>query len=244
VESKGDGAVGLTPYSGWLRPGEQKITVEREGFEPVVKTVKIIAGEIHEVSATLKQVRYGWLRITGRTTTGSQVKINGKPIVCSEFPCRTHLAKGHYEVELTRPGYKPYSHQVQIAQASETQLAVRLNPKPSRVKAYVTFGVATALLGGAIASGVISKNARSSLEDDLEAGKIYDSEDERLIKGKVTAIVANSLFGLSGLVGALGVYYLFRNVGPDSYGETNTKKVAITPFLGPYTAGIGGNVRF
>jgi PEGA domain len=244
VESKGAGTVGPTPFSGWLRPGKQKITVKRDGYTPYVKVVKIVAGDVHDVDARLKKVTFGWLKVTGQSTQGAKIKVNGKPITCEEHPCRAKLSEGTYKVELERDGYKAYSHQLKVTQATETQLAVRLNLKPSRVKAYVSFGVAAALLGGAIATGVISRNAKDSLEEDLASGRIYDSEDDRITEGKVTSIIANSLFGVSGLVAALGVYYLFRDVGPDSYGETRINKIAVTPTLGPRSAGLSGQWRF
>ncbi len=236
--------MGPTPFSGWLRPGKQKITVKRDGYTPYVKVVKIVAGDVHDVDARLKKVTFGWLKVTGQSTQGAKIKVNGKPITCEEHPCRAKLSEGTYKVELERDGYKAYSHQLKVTQATETQLAVRLNLKPSRVKAYVSFGVAAALLGGAIATGVISRNAKDSLEEDLASGRIYDSEDDRITEGKVTSIIANSLFGVSGLVAALGVYYLFRDVGPDSYGETRINKIAVTPTLGPRSAGLSGQWRF
>jgi hypothetical protein len=244
VESKGAGTVGPTPYSGWLRPGKQKITVKRDGYTPYVKVVKIVAGDVHDVDARLKKVTFGWLKVTGQSTKGAKLKVNGKPITCEEHPCRAKLPQGSYKVELERDGYKAYTHELKVTQATETQLAVRLNPKPSRIKAYVSFGVAAALLGGAIATGVISRNAKDSLEEDLASGRIYDSDDDRISEGKVTSIIANSLFGVSGLVAALGVYYLFRDVGPDSYGETRINKIAVTPTFGPRSAGLSGQLRF
>lgn len=244
VDNKDVGAVGRTPYSGWLRPGKHKIIVEREGYASLVKEVDITAGDVHAIQARLEKVEHGWVKVTGRTTRGARVKLDGKPVECAGYPCRTKLAAGTHKVELERDGYKSYSHEITVSKATETQLAVRLNPKPSRLDAYITFGVAAALLGGGIAAGVLSRNAKNSLQDDLDGGRIYDSEDSRITKGKVTSIIANSLFGLGGLVGALGVYYLFRNVGPDSYGETRINKIAVTPTLGPTTAGIGGEVRF
>lgn len=244
IDSKDVGTVGRTPYSGWLQPGKHKVIVERNGYATFTKEIEITAGDVHALSARLKKVSYGWLKVTGQTTKGATIKVNGKPVECKEYPCRTQLAQGSYSVELERKGFKQYKHTLNVTQASETQLAVRLNPKPSRVDAYISFGVAAALLGGAIASGVISKNRKDDLEADLEAGRIYDSSDSRILEGKITSVVANSLFALSGVVGALGVYYLFRNVGPDSYGETRVNKIAIEPALGPSSAGLYGKVRF
>ena len=123
--------------------------------------VKIAAGDVHDVDARLKKVTFGWLKVTGQSTQGAKIKVNGKPITCEEHPCRTKLSEGTYKVELERDGYKAYTHDLKVTQATETQLAVRLNPKPSRVKAYVSFGVAAALLGGAIAAGVSAATPRT-----------------------------------------------------------------------------------
>jgi len=251
-DSKSVGAVGRTPYTGWLRPGKHKIIVERNGYQAFNKEVNITAGDVHVVDARLSKVTYGWLKVTGKTTDGAEIKVNGKTVKCPEYPCRTQLPEGSYKIALERAGYKSYKHDLKVSQATETQLAVRLNPKPSRLNAYITFGVSAALLAGAITAGVMSRNRKDALQSDLDSGKIYDSSDPRIKEGKITSIVANSLFGLSGLVGALGVYYMFRNVGPDSYGETRVNKIAdkanpkwmLQPTLGPDVAGISGKVRF
>lgn len=244
VDSKDVGAVGHTPFTGWVRPGKHKVFVERPGYETLEETVEIVAGDVQVVQAMLKKVSFGWLKITGKTTKGSAIKVDGKALKCPEYPCQTQLSQGTYKIELEREGYKSYSQEVTVTQANETQLAVKLNPKPSRIKAYVSFGVAAALLTGGIISGVISKNRKDSLEDDLNKGKIWDSSDARIGEGKVSSIVANSLFGLGGIVGALGVYYMLRDEGPASFGETRNNRIAVTPTIGPNTAGLLGKVRF
>jgi hypothetical protein len=244
VDRKDIGAVGRTPYSGWLKPGEHTIIVEREGYKPITKEVSVKAGEVHDISATLRQVEHGWLKVTGRTTRGSRVLVDGNPVGCESYPCRTELAAGTYEVEVERDGYKSYTKEVTITQASETRLAVRLNAEPSRLKAYVTFSVAAVLLGGGIASGIISNNREDSLEQSLSSGELYDSDDPRILEGKITSVVANSLFALSGAVAGLGLYYLLRDKGPDSYGDVQTENIALTPSLAPGVAGLSGTVRF
>jgi tetratricopeptide (TPR) repeat protein len=243
-DKKEVGAVGRTPYTGFLRPGKRKIIVERPGYAAYVKELEITAGKDHVVAVELTKVKNGWLKVTGATTEGATINVDGKPVTCKEHPCQAELGEGSYKVEIVRKGFKKYLQAVTVKQATETQLAVRLMPKPSRVKAYVTWGVSTAFLIGGIVTGVMSKNHADSLESDLAAGKLYDSADSRLGSGKVTAIIANSLFGLAGLTGALGIYYMFRNEGEDSYGEARMNKIAIVPSLGPNSAGLAGHVRF
>jgi hypothetical protein len=239
------GAVGQTPYSGHLRPGKRKLIIERPGYEPYIKELEIIAGKTHVITFMLEKVKHGWLKISGKTTRGSQVKVDGKPFKCEEdYPCRGAIKPGKHKVRIEKKGHKPYETEIVVAIAREVQVAVRLHPKPSRVKAYVSLSVAAVLLGTGIAAGIYSNGKKSDLEDATGAGKLYDSDDSRLTEGKIGAIVANSLFALSGVVAGLGLYYLFRNEGPDSYGETRTRKIAITPIIGPSVAGIGTEVRF
>lgn len=244
LDRKEIGAVGRTPYSSNQRPGKRKIIVEARGYEPVVKEVNIVAGKAHVVDVQLERVKYGWLRVTGRTTRGAAVKLDGKPVKCSDYPCYTKINAGTHLVEVEKDGHKTYEHNIEVSAAEEVKLAVRLEPKPPRVKAYITLGVSAVLLGGGIVAGVMSKNRADSLQSDLDSNRLYDTGDSRFFEGKLTAIIANSLFGLAGITAGLGLYYLFRNEGPDSYGEATNKKIAITPAFGPNMAALQAQLRF
>ena len=244
LDSKDVGAVGKTPYSGHLRPGMRKIIVERDGYEPITKEMEIVAGKTHVVEVKLVRVRHGWIKVSGETTQGAVIKVDGKRFACSGFPCRGAVPTGRHIVSVDRPDFKPYSKEIYVNQAEEVQLRVRLNPKPSRLSAYITLGIAGALLGAGIGAGIYSSNQSDSLQQDLANGVLYDANDSRIDKGRISAIVANSLYGVSGLVAILGVYYLFRDEGPDSYGDTQRTNLAITPSLSPQMAGVTGQVRF
>lgn len=246
LDNRKFGAVGRTPYTGHLRPGKRKVIIDRPGFEPYTKDINVIAGKTHVINFMLEKVGHGWLKVTGRTTRGATIKVDGKPFTCDndEYPCRGKIAKGAHKITLEKDGHKTYETDVVVAAAHEVQVAVRLNPKPSRIKAYVTLGVAAAVLGAGIAFGVMSNSRKSDLEDAASKGLIYDSEDSRLTEGKVFAIIANASFAASGLVAALGIYYLFRKEGAESYGETRSRKLAITPLISPEIAGLSTTVRF
>lgn len=238
------GAVGRTPYSGYLRPGDRAVIVERPGYEPFLRNLKVVAGKTHVVDFRLTPVRHGWVKVTGKTTHGATVLVDDKAISCHEYPCQAQILPGKHKVRVERDGFKSYETDFSVGRTEEIQVAVRLNPKPSRIQAYVTFGVAAVLAGAGIAAGVYSSSRKNSLEEDLANGVIFDTSDGRFTQGKIAAIAANSLFALSGVAAALGTYYLFRNVGPDSYGEIRTRKVSVSPLLGPRLAGVGGAVRF
>ncbi|MBW2733230.1 MAG: PEGA domain-containing protein [Deltaproteobacteria bacterium] len=244
LDKQSFGAVGRTPYSGYLRPGKRKLIIARPGYKPFETDITVVAGKTHMVAYTLKRVQHGWLKVTGKTTRGAKVLVDGKRFACSDYPCRGKIDVGVHKVKIAREGYKNYETTVDVGVAHEVQVAVKLNPTPSRLSAYITFGVAAAVLGGGIAAGVIANSTESELQDLAGAGGIYESDDDRLLKGKVAAISANALYALSGVLTVLGVYYLLRDDGPPSYGESRDRKIAITPFLGPQAAGVSGMVRF
>jgi hypothetical protein len=244
LDKRAFGAVGRTPYSGHLRPGKRKLIIERPGYDPYESDVTIVAGKTHVVNFKLEKVRHGWLKVTGKTTKDSQVYVDDAPFPCDGYPCRGKIAPGSHRVRVSKDGFKDYETKVSVERTEEVQIAVRLNPKPSRIKAYVSFAMAAVLLGGGIAAGVISNQKKDSIEQDLEDNVLFDSGDSRFSQGKISAIIANSAFALSGVAGVLGVYYLLRKVGPDSYGETRSRKITVAPLIGPAVAGVGGQVRF
>lgn len=243
-DKKEFGSVGRTPYSGYLRPGTRHVIVSRKGYEPFERDVKVVAGQTHVVDFKLAPVSYGWIKVTGRTTKGAAVIIDGKRAACADYPCRTRVGAGSHRVRIERDDAKPYGTTVTVKKAQEVQVAVHLNPKPSRIKAYISFGMAALFVGGGIATGIISNKRHDDISSDIKSGLLVDNNDGRFSQGKVTALVANSLFVLSGVAGTLGVYYLLRKVGPDSYGETRAHNIAVTPLLGPQVAGVSGEMRF
>lgn len=244
LDKRSFGTVGRTPYSGHLRPGPRKVIVEREGYDPFEREITIVAGKTHVIDFRLERVRHGWIMVSGQTTRGATVTVDGKPLTCMSYPCRGTVAPGEHTVVVERDGYKSYETTVNVARAQEVRARVRLNPKPSRLKSYISFGMAAMLLGGGIAAGVISQDRKNSLEDDISSGVLVDSGDSRYSEGKIAAIVANSLFAVSGVAAILGVYYLFRKVGPDSRGDSVMRNVAISPIIGPNGAALRGEVRF
>lgn len=246
LDKKKFGAIGTTPYSGHLRPGKRTLIIERPGFETYKKEINIIAGKTHVFTYQLNRVSYGWLKVTGRTTKGATVFVDDKPFRCETkgYPCRGKIDKGKHRVRLEKDGFKSYETTVEVEPAHQVQVAVRLNKKPSRVKAYITLGVSAALLGTGIAFGVMSNNKKNELQDDLAAGNIYHANDSRISDGRVYSIVANAAFAASGIALALGTYYLFRKEGPESYGENRDKKFAIMPIISPQITGLSTEVRF
>ena len=253
-DDKGRGPIGRTPYSGFLKPGQHTLYIERRGYEPVSRVFQVAVAQAHDEDVQLQKVSYGWLRVTGETTRGAKVLVDGKPLSCRSTPCETELSPGNYNVEVQRKGFKSYRERLSVRQAAETHFLVRLMPRPPRTKAYINFAMSGAFLIGGIVCAVLSQSTANQVQSST-AGQPIDSGDSRFFTGRVLAITADSLFGLAAIAGGLGMYYMFRNEGPDSYGETRERQIAdsaparrrsvtLVPSLGPGGVGMAGLVRF
>lgn len=139
-----------------------------------------------------------------------------------------------------RRGRKPLRSVIKVEQGRMTIVKIRMAKAPSRVPAYVLYGVTGAILGGAIYSAVTAKKLKDDYQADLDAGRLVTSHDSRLEKGKIYSIVADSLFGASILMGGLALYYQFRNPGPKSRAGFVIRGVSLTPSFGPGTIALSG----
>ena len=68
-------------------------------------------------------------------------------------------------------------------------------------------------------------------------GVLIDSNDPRFLRGKIEAIGADVLYGVGAIVAMTAVFGLFSH-GPDSTGVADSKKVSLTPTMGPDGGGL------
>ncbi|MCD6500031.1 MAG: PEGA domain-containing protein [Deltaproteobacteria bacterium] len=243
VDNAKSGAVGRTPYSGFRKPGLHTFWVSKAGYVTRRKDVRVISGKTHRISFRLTRVRYGWVNLGGKATKGAVVKVDGKQRC--RAPCKVvKVAAGGHRLTVVRPGYKTLVAPFKVEQGRVTDLAVRLYAKPSRVPAYVAYGFVGAFLAGAIYSAVQAKNLKDDLDSEIKAGKLVVSTDKRFKQGKIYSGVADGLFGLSALVGAMALYYQFRNTGPKSKLTFTIHGVSMTPQVGLGTVALGGTFDF
>jgi hypothetical protein len=237
------GAVGRTPFSGFRKPGRHTIWVKKPGFKTVKKTATIVSGKTNRLHFKLERVAYGWIDLSGRQVKGAKVKIDGKT-VC-RAPCKAvKVPAGGRVLTVKRDGYKPLKKLVRIEKGGRTRIRAKLAKKPSRVSAYVSYGFAALSLGGAIFAAVQSENVKDDIQKDLDANLPVTNKDPRYQKGKIYSIVANGLFGVAAIAAAFGLYYTFRDTGPDSSATFSIKGVSVTPQVGPGTVAVQGRLRF
>jgi len=243
IDKKEFGAIGRTPYTGFLKPGKHKIWVRKTGYSESKKVVDIVSGQTHKIHLSLKKQKHGWLTISGATGYGAQVLLNGKKLC--KIPCdRVVVQPGKHRLEIHRKGHKPLKSDVIVRRLRLHTARIKLAKKPSLVSAYVSYGFAAAILAGGIALGYLSKQIQDDIKGDINNNVLVNSTDARFKKGKIYAYLANGMFGLAGIAAIFGVYYTFADRGPKSQIKLYEKRIGITPELGPTYAGLRGQWRW
>jgi hypothetical protein len=229
LDDKNSGAIGKTPFSGNLKPGKHKVWISADGYDETVHDVEIIAGETHEIAATLSGSPVGYLDIRGSGLDSARVYVDGE-LVCERAPCRKPVKEGSRGVVIARSGYKSYRTRVDVQSKTEISIRPNLKKKPGRGDAVVAYIFSAAFLGGATYAYLY--------QDKLVMGdKQFDRKDQI----KIGAYVG---WGLGGVIGLSAIYYTFRDKGPPSTGQIDVRAVALEPVVGRDYAGMSLGGRF
>jgi hypothetical protein len=243
IDKKEFGAIGRTPYTGFLKPGKHTIWVRKTGYSETKKVIDITSGKTHRFHLKLGKLKHGWLTIAGATGYGAQVLLNGKKL-CT-VPCdRVVVQPGKHQLEIKRKGYKTLKSEVVVRRLRLHTARIKLAKKPSLVSAYVAYGFAAGFLAGGIVLGYLSRQIKDDIKDDANSGILVNSTDARFKRGRIYAYIANGMFGLAGIAAIFGVYYTFADRGPKSLIKYYEKRIGLTPEFGPNYAGIRGRWRF
>jgi hypothetical protein len=235
-----------TPFPGKsMSPGKHTIWVTAEGYDEYQETVDIAAGQNYTIKATLKGSPVGKLDIIGVGMDESIVIIDGK-IQCEHLgSCHKKLSEGEHQITITRPDYKPLTKKVIIEPHGETTVKPMLAKEPGRGDAVAAYIVTALFLGGGIYCGIQSKNIHDELNKAIMAGDPpVDNNDPRFLKGKIYAISADAGFGIALISGISALYYTFRENGPPSQAQIDTRAIAVTPAISPQYAGLDMQVRW
>jgi len=238
LDDKNVGAIGKTPFSGNFKPGKHKVWIRADGYDEVENDIEIIAGETHEINATLKGSPVGYLNVRGTGIEASEILVDGE-VVCPRGPCRRPIQEGRRKITIRRPGYKPYTTTIEVQAKTEISIKPNLTKRPGRGDAVVAYVFSAAFLGGGIYLGLQTNKLRDDLRAEIDAGDPpIDGSDPRFNRGKYFAIGADAAFGLAGLVGLAAIYYTFREKGAPSTATLDVRALALMPSIGPDHAGL------
>ncbi|WP_428262597.1 PEGA domain-containing protein [Haliangium sp.] len=244
IDDKSVGVYRKTPFNGNLPPGEHKIWVTADGYDEFYSEFEIEAGKTHEIEATLEGSPVGYLDVGGRDIDRAAVYLDGQ-LLCERGPCRKPIPTGEHEVSVERDGYKPYRRDLEVEAHTELSLYVTLAEEPGRGDAIWAYVFTAAFAAGGVYLGLQAQGLEDDLRAEITAGTPPpDSNDPRLLRGKLFSIGADVGYGLAGISMAAALYYTFRDKGEPSKGTIEAEKLSLTPLLGPGHAGVGMEVRW
>jgi len=172
------------------------------------------------------------------------IYVDGK-VLCERGPCLKGLQQGEHTITVSRPDFKSYTKTVKIQAKTETQIRITLAPQPGRGDAIITGILAAGFAGGGVFLGLQANKYRDDLRKEIDAGLVPpDSNDPRLLKGKIFAIAADATFAIAGITALTAIYYTFREKGAPSTGLIDVRALALRPEIGPGYAGLGMGVSW
>jgi hypothetical protein len=249
VEHEGDPevAVGQTPFSNQIPPGKWEVRVKKLGYKDYRSEVEVPQGKVASFDARLDLLPYAFLDLKAETpeSIGAVAYLGekAKQELCT-LPCQAQIDPGEHVIVIKKDKKKTLHFNVAVAKSDLVTVKVKMEPYTPRYPAIIT-GV---LMAGAAGTGVFfaleAKRTQEEIQDDLDAFEQIEEDDPRARKGKLDAIVADSLFGAAAVLGALTLFYLLREKGDPSQGEKEQKNLAIVPAFGKNAGGVAAHWRF
>lgn len=126
LEAKEAGVQGYTPHTFKLKAGSYTFMLEAEGYQPFARTVKIAKNSTFTFTL-VKNPSPAVLTVSpapGSSSTGADVKINGKAV--GTVPVKVSLQPGRYLLEVTRPGYKTFNQWLDVQEGERRTVVVDL----------------------------------------------------------------------------------------------------------------------
>lgn len=200
IDSKEVGAVGKTPWMGNVQPGKRKIWVSKEGYTEYAGEITIVAGKPHNVNVKLEEAAVGFVKVrVNETGTGAYVGLDGKR-VCDAAPCRFQSPEGTHTVSVGRGGKKTLFKEVTVVRKTETTVAVKLAPKPSRTDAILPFVASAVFAGGGYYLGKLSND-----EDEFKTDDQGNPTTEKNKKKDYLRYGSYAAYGVAGISFLTGV---------------------------------------
>ncbi|HEX4406969.1 MAG TPA: PEGA domain-containing protein [Polyangia bacterium] len=241
IDTKDIGAIGRTPFTGHLKPGQHTIYMEKQGYVAVEQTIEVKPGTATQYAWPMQTSNSGWINVAGRGATGARLLVD-RMFACVA-PCRTEVAPGRHKVVVEKAGMEDYAGEIEVARTIETTIDVQFSPRPPRTRAISTAVTALVIVGAGAYVGHLASQTKDGLNADIKAGLPIDNTDSRFLRGKLEAIGADVLFGFGALIGISAVA-TFLSHGPDSTGALDQKSLGLAPTVSPDGGGLAAWGRF
>ncbi len=161
--------VGTTPLVLQRPPGVQRVFIEKDGYESVIRDVELQSGTPFLLSVELKEVQSKGYLFVDATVVGATVFLNGQSTRLTPFDVPLSLKIGAYQVHITRPGFEASTHQLNVEPLTVHHLQVALNPLESISTWRTPMGWVSQVLGAlSIAGGVVASTYANDYYSDTD----------------------------------------------------------------------------
>ena len=230
VDEKAKGAMGTSPVTFRLLPGNHLIIAELEGHEPAKKQLDLVKGR--KANVQLQMLPSG--SVGGMTLLiserGADVMVDGKRVGRTPLTKPVRLGAGSHEVMVIKPGFAPWKQMVEVQAGGETKVKVSLATEgegglasdsgggSGNIWPWVTMGLGVAAVGGGIYTGLSAQNLYDQLTTKKEKGDPIAPQD--IDTGNSFTLYTNVLFGVGGalIVGGV-VWWMMDDSGVDTSGS-------------------------
>lgn len=103
-----------------IEPGEHKLGFKKEGYHPYETKVKVGTEEV-PVKVMLKKLEF--LKVSGEPAD-AQISLDGSALGSS--PQEVQIAPGAHKIEVTKPGYEPYTQEFKVAEGESYNISYSL----------------------------------------------------------------------------------------------------------------------
>lgn len=205
----------------------------------VVAAGKKLAGELEPKIPTIT------VSVTGPDENRTKIQIDGKEVAAgSEVP----FDPGDHVVDASADGFEPGERKVTLSEGQHEKVALTLaktapppvaEKPPSRVPAYVAFGVGAVGVGLGTAFGIMAFHDKSKAEESCTGNvctpAAQSSIDSSLTKGNVSTVA----FVVGGVGLAAGAYLWFKTSKKPA-AATEADHAHVEPSVGPLGGGLRG----
>ncbi|MEZ4467946.1 MAG: PEGA domain-containing protein [bacterium] len=236
VDDKAKGALGNTPVSVDLLPGEYAVIVELKGYEPTTQRVTLTEGRGERVNVSLVpqgQVGSVTLLVTER---GANIMIDKKKVGTSPLTEPVRLRAGTHEIMVMKPGFAAWKKDVEVAAKSEQNVRVSLEPEGGGLVAgggggdaggstrggniwpWVVVGAGAAAIGGGVFTGLSAQSLYDQLDEKRKNEELVAASD--IDAGNSLVLTTNVLLGVgsAAVIGGV-VWWLMDDSGVETEGS-------------------------
>ncbi len=177
-----DSAWQPAPMTRQVRAGVHLVKVQKKGYEPARREVKVEAGREVSLVLSLRPLpNIRKLAISTRLDFGpTRVEVDGEP--AGAAPVEARLSPGRHQIRVTAPGRLPYHEKIQLPEDRDLRLLVDLRPRRSKRSRYAVWGLVGATgLAAAVGStyGILALSDQAEFNDDKTDAALHARGERR-----------------------------------------------------------------